>query len=104
MTTQCATAHVNGQRCPNENRDWHARTPDPAADGIDALAVMPRIERLDLARIELPDDDPAADLGRSGPVHGFLIEHPDETILVGAGVQVLSPTVNVQVRGYFLTL
>lgn len=34
------------------------------------LAVMPRIERLDLARVELPADHPAADLGRSVPVHG----------------------------------
>lgn len=52
------------------------------------LAVMPRIERLDLARVELPADDPAADLGLSCPVHGFLIEHPDGTILVDTGVQV----------------
>lgn len=35
------------------------------------LAVMPRIEPLDLARVELPADHPAADLGRSAPVHGF---------------------------------
>ncbi len=50
------------------------------------LAAMPRIERLDLARVELPADHPAADLGRSVPVHGFLIEHPDGTILVETGV------------------
>ncbi len=52
------------------------------------LAVMPRIEQLDLARVELPADHPAADLGRSVPVHGFLIEHPDGAILVDTGVQV----------------
>jgi N-acyl homoserine lactone hydrolase len=51
-----------------------------------ALAQLPRIERLDLATIELPADHPAADLGRSVPVHGFLIDHPDGPILVDTGV------------------
>jgi N-acyl homoserine lactone hydrolase len=50
------------------------------------LAELPRIERLDLATIELPDEHPAADLGRSVAVHGFLIDHPDGTILVDTGV------------------
>jgi N-acyl homoserine lactone hydrolase len=50
------------------------------------LAQMPRIERLDLARVELPADHPAADLGQSVPVHGFLIDHPDGAILVDTGV------------------
>jgi N-acyl homoserine lactone hydrolase len=50
------------------------------------LARMPRIERLDLATIELPPDHPAADLGTSIPVHGFLIDHPDGAILVDTGV------------------
>ena len=51
-----------------------------------ALAEMPRIERLDLARVELPADHPAAVLTRSVPVHGFLIDHPDGAILVDTGV------------------
>jgi N-acyl homoserine lactone hydrolase len=51
-----------------------------------ALARMPGIERLDLARVELPVDHPAAELGRSIPVHGFLIDHPDGAILVDTGV------------------
>ncbi|MET0903537.1 MAG: N-acyl homoserine lactonase family protein [Acidimicrobiales bacterium] len=50
------------------------------------LAELPRIERLDLATLELPAHHPAADLGRSVAVHGFLIDHPDGTILVDTGV------------------
>jgi len=50
------------------------------------LTDLPRIERLDLATVELPADHPAADLGRSVPVHGFLIDHPDGPILVDTGV------------------
>ncbi|MGQ0832956.1 MAG: MBL fold metallo-hydrolase [Microthrixaceae bacterium] len=50
------------------------------------LADMPRIERLDLATVELPRGHPAADLGRSVAVHGFLIDHPDGPILVDTGV------------------
>jgi N-acyl homoserine lactone hydrolase len=51
-----------------------------------ALRQLPRIERLDLAQVELPVDHPAAELGRSIAVHGFLIEHPGGAILVGTGV------------------
>ena len=51
-----------------------------------ALAELPRIERLDLATVTLPADHPAADLGRSVAVHGFLIDHPDGAILVDTGV------------------
>lgn len=51
-----------------------------------ALAQLPRIERLDLARVELPADHPAAAFGQSVAVHGFLIEHPDGAILVDTGV------------------
>jgi N-acyl homoserine lactone hydrolase len=51
-----------------------------------ALARLPRIERLDVATLELPDEHPAADLGRSVAVHGFLIDHPDGPILVDTGV------------------
>jgi len=50
------------------------------------LAQLPRIERLDLATVELPIDHPAAGLGRSVAVHGFLIDHPDGPILVDTGV------------------
>jgi N-acyl homoserine lactone hydrolase len=50
------------------------------------LSEMPRIERLDLATLELPAEHPAADLGRSVAVHGFLIDHPDGPILVDTGV------------------
>lgn len=51
-----------------------------------ALAELPRIERLDLATLELPAAHPAAELGRSIAVHGFLIDHPDGPILVDTGV------------------
>lgn len=47
---------------------------------------MPRITRLDLARLELPKTHPAAPLGRAVAVHGFVIEHPDGAILVDTGV------------------
>lgn len=50
------------------------------------LSHMPRIARLGLARIELPAEHPAADLGRSVDVFGFLIDHPDGAILVDTGV------------------
>ncbi len=51
-----------------------------------SLAHLPRIERLDLARVALPADHPAAALGLSVEVHGFLIDHPDGAILVDTGV------------------
>jgi N-acyl homoserine lactone hydrolase len=50
------------------------------------LSQMPRIERLDLARVELPANHPAAELGPSVNVYGFLIDHPDGVILVDTGV------------------
>ena len=51
-----------------------------------ALTEMPRIERLDLARVELPTGHPAAGRGSTIEVHGFLIDHPDGAILVDTGV------------------
>lgn len=50
------------------------------------LAALPRIERLDLAVVDLPDHHPAAQLGRTVDVHGFVIHHPDGVILVDTGV------------------
>lgn len=50
------------------------------------LTEMPQITRLDLARVELPDTHPAAGLGQSIEVNGFLVEHPDGAILVDTGV------------------
>ena len=57
---------------------WHAP--------LVSLAQLPRIQQLDLARIEVPADHPAARFDRVVPVHGFLIEHPDGSILVDTGV------------------
>ena len=51
-----------------------------------ALTQMPRITRLDLALLELPESHPAAALTRSVAVYGFLIDHPDGAILVDTGV------------------
>lgn len=59
-----------------------------------ALAAMPRITRLDLAQVELPDHHPASDLGRVVPVHGFLIEHPAGAILVDTGVGFGNPRID----------
>lgn len=50
------------------------------------LQDLPRIERLDLARVQLPDGHPAAGTGGGVPVHGFLIRHPEGPILVDTGV------------------
>jgi N-acyl homoserine lactone hydrolase len=54
--------------------------------GSMSLAELPLIHRLDLASLELPAAHPAADLGRTVAVHGFLVEHPDGAILVDTGV------------------
>jgi N-acyl homoserine lactone hydrolase len=51
-----------------------------------ALDEMPDIAQLELATVELPDSHPAAEFGRTVPVHGFLIHHPDGPILVDTGV------------------
>jgi N-acyl homoserine lactone hydrolase len=51
-----------------------------------ALDNMPRVAQLDLASVELPESHPAVSLGRTIPVHGFLIHHPDGPILVDTGV------------------
>lgn len=51
-----------------------------------ALTELPAIMRLDLAVVELPESRPAATLGRSVPVYGFVIDHPDGVILVDTGV------------------
>ena len=51
-----------------------------------SLRTLPRIDRLDLAVLRLPDWHPAAELGRSVPVHGFVVHHPDGPILVDTGV------------------
>lgn len=50
------------------------------------LGELPRVTELNLASVELPDTHPAASLGRTVPVHGFLIHHPDGAILVDTGV------------------
>lgn len=51
-----------------------------------ALHELPSVTELNLASVELPDTHPAATLGRTVPVHGFLIRHPDGPILVDTGV------------------
>lgn len=51
-----------------------------------ALHELPSVTEPNLASVELPDTHPAATLGRTVPVHGFLIRHPDGPILVDTGV------------------
>lgn len=46
---------------------------------------MPRIERLDLAVVTLPDWHPEAGMGEA-PVYGYVIDHPDGAIVVDTGV------------------
>jgi hypothetical protein len=50
------------------------------------LRSLPRIERLELAVLELQEGHPAASAGRSVPVYGYLIDHPDGPILVDTGI------------------
>ena len=49
-------------------------------------AELPRIERLPLAQLVLPESHPAAAAAREAPVFAFLIHHPDGAILVDTGV------------------
>ena len=66
-----------------------------------ALSVMPRVERLHLADVLLPQGHPAAPAGGVAVVFGFVIDHPDGAIVVDTGVgtgnefidQAYSPTV-----------
>ena len=51
-----------------------------------ALLSMPRIERLHLADVTLPEGHPAAEHGRTVVVFGFVIDHPDGVIVVDTGV------------------
>lgn len=51
-----------------------------------ALRSLPRIERLDLAVLTLPDWHPEAFGSRSAPVYGYVIDHPDGAIVVDTGV------------------
>jgi len=51
-----------------------------------ALRSLPRLERLDLAVVDLPERHPAASASRSVPVYGYLIDHPDGPIVVDTGV------------------
>jgi N-acyl homoserine lactone hydrolase len=66
-----------------------------------ALFALPRIERLHLADVVLPQGHPAAPRGGQVVVFGFVIDHPDGAIIVDTGVgrgndfvdQAYSPTV-----------
>lgn len=51
-----------------------------------ALSVMPRVERLHLPDVLLPQGHPAAPAGGVAVVFGFVIDHPDGAILVDTGV------------------
>ncbi len=53
-----------------------------------ALRVFPRVERLDLGGVRLPESHPAISFGRFAPVYGYLIDHPDGPIVVDTGVGV----------------
>lgn len=51
-----------------------------------ALTSMPRIARLDLAVVSLPDSHPEAASSPSAVVYGYVIDHPDGAIVVDTGV------------------
>jgi N-acyl homoserine lactone hydrolase len=50
------------------------------------LTELPRIERLPLAYLVLPEDHPEAAESREAPVFAYLIHHPEGVILVDTGV------------------
>jgi glyoxylase-like metal-dependent hydrolase (beta-lactamase superfamily II) len=50
------------------------------------LNSLPRIERLDLAMVRLPDWHPEAPNQPTAPVYGFVISHPDGPIVFDTGV------------------
>jgi len=50
------------------------------------LTELPRIERLPLAYLVLPEDHPEAAKTREAPVFAYLIHHPEGVILVDTGV------------------
>jgi N-acyl homoserine lactone hydrolase len=51
-----------------------------------ALRSLPRIERLDLAVLTLPEWHPEAPNQPTAPVYGYVIDHPDGPIVVDTGV------------------
>lgn len=51
-----------------------------------ALTSMPRVERLDLAVVKLPEWHPEAHASPTSPVYGYVIDHPDGAIVVDTGV------------------
>ena len=55
-------------------------------NGRVALSVLPRIERLHLADLVLPEGHPAAPGGGQAVVFGFVIDHPDGAIVVDTGI------------------
>lgn len=76
---------------PQRERRYPVRTgcspaQEPALSCTMGLVAMPGVRRLRLSTIELPESHPAAHLGRSVPVYGFLVEHPDGPIVVDTGV------------------
>jgi N-acyl homoserine lactone hydrolase len=55
-------------------------------NGSVSLAALPRIERLHLADLTLPEGHPAVPGGGQAVVFGFVIDHPDGAIIVDTGV------------------
>lgn len=51
-----------------------------------SLRDLPRIVRLDLSVVELPEWHPEAQNQTSVPVYGYVIDHPDGAILFDTGV------------------
>jgi glyoxylase-like metal-dependent hydrolase (beta-lactamase superfamily II) len=62
---------------------------------MERLTELPRIERLSLAYLVLPEDHPEAAKTREAPVFAYLIHHPEGVILVGNAFidEVYQPTV-----------
>ena len=51
-----------------------------------SLRALPRVIRLDLSMVELPDWHPEAPNQATVPVFGYVIDHPDGAILFDTGV------------------
>ena len=50
------------------------------------MRALPRIERLDLSVVRLPDWHPEASRKRTSDVYGYVIDHPDGAIVFDTGV------------------
>ena len=82
------------------------RTFDARPDRIDLLVtgfgvvlkVLPRLERLDLSVLRLPDWHPEAQNQPTAPVYGYVVAHPDGPIVFDLQSDRSKPVAKVRPR------